>query len=345
MNSQRIADIVAKHGLEKFRAKQISDAFFKKHVRSWSEVAGLSAAVKEKLNAEEPVLRLTEHKLLESSDKRTYKALLKLGDGRIVESVLMEPLPGHWTACISCQVGCAMACTFCATGRMGLLRNMDSEEISDQVLYWRQFIAARKMDVQLSNIVYMGMGEPFHNRRHVFDSIDELTNAEGFGIGSRHISVSTSGLVKGIEELADRHPQVNLAISLHAASDELRDRLMPVANKAHNLDDLAESMQAYLKKTNRKIFIEYILLDGDNDSQAHAEQLATWLNKIQAKHLLHVNLIVYNQTESSHRESSRERARAFLGALEHRGVSATIRKNLGRDIDGACGQLAVMDQK
>ncbi|MEN9359675.1 MAG: hypothetical protein RL095_1210 [Verrucomicrobiota bacterium] len=345
MNSQRIADIVAKHGLEKFRAKQIADAFFRKHVRSWSEVAGLSAAVKEKLAAEEPVLRLSEHKLLESCDRRTYKALLKLGDGRIVESVLMEPIPGHWTACISCQVGCAMACTFCATGRMGLLRNMDSEEISDQVLYWRQFMAARKMEAHLSNIVYMGMGEPFHNRRHVFDSIDELTHAETFGMGSRHISVSTSGLVKGIEELAERHPQVNLALSLHAANDELRDHLMPVANKATNLAGLAESLTAYLKKTNRKVFLEYILLDGDNDSQGHAESLANWINRVHPKHLLHVNLIVYNQTDSAHRESSKERARSFMAALEHRGVSATIRKNLGRDIDGACGQLAVMDQK
>lgn len=237
-----------------------------------------------------------------------------------------------------------MACTFCATGSMGLLRNLTSEEISDQVLFWKQFIKKRKLDARLQNVVYMGMGEPFHNKRQVFDSINELNNPETFNMGSRHISVSTSGLLKPIYEMAEKFPQVNLAISLHAANDTLRTELMPI-NKTFPLDKLAEALTDYLAKTNRKIFIEYILLDNDNDSLENAAELVQFINKVKPKKLLHVNLIVYNQTDSHHRQASRENARIFKDYLIDNGVSATIRKNLGRDIDGACGQLAVHDQK
>ena len=190
----------------------------------------------------------------------------------------------------------------------------------------------------------MGMGEPFHNKTKVFDSIDELKNPQTFNIGSRHISVSTSGLLKPIYEMAERFPQVNLAISLHAANDNLRTGLMPI-NKTFPLDKLAEALTDYLAKTSRKIFIEYILLDGENDSITHADELVAFTNKVNPRHLLHVNLIVYNQTDSAHRQASRDNATKFKEHLQDRGVSVTIRKNLGRDIDGACGQLAVLDQK
>ncbi|MCM8530147.1 MAG: 23S rRNA (adenine(2503)-C(2))-methyltransferase RlmN, partial [Lentisphaeraceae bacterium] len=248
------------------------------------------------------------------------------------------------TACISSQVGCAMACTFCATGTMGLLRNLSSEEISDQVLYWRQFIQKNGIDARLNNVVYMGMGEPFHNKTKVFNSIEELKNPDTFNMGSRHISVSTSGLLKPIYEMAERFPQVNLAISLHAANDDLRTGMMPV-NKTFPLEKLAEALTFYLDKTNRKIFLEYILLDNENDTLKHADELVDFASKVKPSKLLHVNLIVYNQTDSSHRQASRETATRFKDYLLDRGVSATIRKNLGRDIDGACGQLAVLDQK
>ena len=344
MDSSRIQQMIEKYGLEKFRAKQLMTAVFEKNVSSYDQVSTLKKDLREILKEKEPLLCLEEHRLFESSDGRTFKALLKLEDGRIIESVLMSPKPDHWTTCISSQVGCGMACTFCATGRMGLLRNLKSEEITDQVLYWRQFIEKRKLPATLNNVVYMGMGETFHNTRQVFASITELRNPETFNMGSRHISVSTSGLIKPIYQLAEEFPQVNLAISLHAANDTLRTELMPI-NKTFPLEKLAQALTDYLKKTNRKVFMEYILLDNENDSLKDAEELAQFLESIKPKHLLHVNLIVYNQTDSDHRQASRENARRFKEYLQGRGVSATIRKNLGRDIDGACGQLAVMDQK
>lgn len=344
MDSTRINSIIERYGLEKFRVKQLKNAVFEKNVSSYDEVSTLKKDLREKLKEEQPLLCLVEHKVFESSDKRTFKALLKLQDGRIIESVLMSPKPDHWTTCISSQVGCGMACTFCATGKMGLLRNLTSEEITDQVLFWRQFINRRKLDARLSNVVYMGMGEPFHNTKQVFASIEELKNPETFNMGSRHISVSTSGLIKPIYELAEKFPQVNLAISLHAANDTLRSEIMPI-NKAFPLDKLAEALNDYLKKTNRKVFMEYILLDNENDSLEHAEELVVFLRKIKPGKLLHVNLIVYNQTDSKHRQASRENATRFKEYVQDKGVSVTIRKNLGRDIDGACGQLAVLDQK
>lgn len=344
MNTERINQIVEKYGLQKFRVAQLKKALFEDYASSYSEISTLKKDLREQLEKEEPILCMQEHVVQESSDKRTFKALLKLHDGRYIETVLMSPKPDHWTACISSQVGCAMACTFCATGSMGLLRNLTSEEISDQVLFWKQFIKKRNLDARLQNVVYMGMGEPFHNKRQVFDSINELNNPETFNMGSRHISVSTSGLLKPIYEMAEKFPQVNLAISLHAANDTLRTELMPI-NKSFPLDKLAEALTDYLAKTNRKIFIEYILLDNDNDSLENAAELVEFINKVQPKKLLHVNLIVYNQTDSHHRQASRENARIFKDYLIDNGVSATIRKNLGRDIDGACGQLAVHDQK
>lgn len=344
MNTERINRIVEKYGLQKFRVTQLKKALFEDYASSYSEISTLKKDLREQLEKEEPILCMQEHVVQESSDKRTFKALLKLHDGRYIETVLMSPKPDHWTACISSQVGCAMACTFCATGSMGLLRNLTSEEISDQVLFWKQFIKKRQLDARLQNVVYMGMGEPFHNKRQVFDSINELNNPETFNMGSRHISVSTSGLLKPIYEMAEKFPQVNLAISLHAANDTLRTELMPI-NKTFPLDKLAEALTDYLAKTNRKIFIEYILLDNDNDSLENAAELVQFINKVKPKKLLHVNLIVYNQTDSHHRQASRENARIFKDYLIDNGVSATIRKNLGRDIDGACGQLAVHDQK
>lgn len=344
MNTERINQIVEKYGLQKFRVAQLKKALFEDYASSYSEISTLKKDLREQLEKEEPILCMQEHVVQESSDKRTFKALLKLHDGRYIETVLMSPKPDHWTACISSQVGCAMACTFCATGSMGLLRNLTSEEISDQVLFWKQFIKKRNLDARLQNVVYMGMGEPFHNKRQVFDSINELNNPDTFNMGSRHISVSTSGLLKPIYEMAEKFPQVNLAISLHAANDTLRTELMPI-NKSFPLDKLAEALTDYLAKTNRKIFIEYILLDNDNDSLENAAELVEFINKVQPKKLLHVNLIVYNQTDSHHRQASRENARIFKDYLIDNGVSATIRKNLGRDIDGACGQLAVHDQK
>ena len=343
MNTDRIDEIIETHKLPKFRSKQLKKAFFEQHCTSFDQVSTLSKDLRSKLS-EENVLSLSLHKMYTSAEGNCFKALLKLHDDRIIETVLMSPKPGHWTTCISSQVGCALACTFCATGTMGLLRNLTSEEISDQVLFWKQFIQEEGHGFTLNNIVYMGMGEPLHNKKNVFASLRELTNPDTFNIGSRHISVSTSGMVQAIYEFSDEFPQVNLAISLHSADEDQRTSLMPI-NKKWSLADLGKSLQDYLDKTNRKIFIEYILLKNENDSLQDARKLVEFLKGITPTHLLHTNLIVYNETDSSHEQASRENARAFKEYLVSKGVQATIRKNLGRDIDGACGQLAVLDQK
>ncbi len=227
---------------------------------------------------------------------------------------------------------------------MGLTRNLTSEEITDQVLFWRQFIAKNEIGTdRLNNVVYMGMGEPLHNTTEVFDSLEELTNAETFKIGSRHISVSTSGLLKGIEEMADRFPQINLAFSLHAANDNLRSSIMPI-NKAFNLDKIRKGLNDYIEKTHRKVFIEYVLLEGENNEVSHAKDLVIFLKSLNRPELTHTNLIVYNETDSSHKGSTRNKADEFRNYMKNKGLSVTIRKNLGRDIDGACGQLAVKEQ-
>lgn len=348
MNRARIAAIVQRHGWPSYKEKQLLDAIFKQEIADFSAVTTLSRDERAAL-ADEDILTLSLHRLLVSSSKNAYKALLRLkSSGRLIETVLLNPKPGLWSTCISSQVGCAMACSFCATGKMGFRQNLTAEEISDQVLFWRQYLRTNQIQderagkpARLSNVVYMGMGEPFANSEAVFSSLSELIASDGFNLASRHIAISTSGLIPGIKKLGEEFPQVNLALSLHAATDDLRGRLMPV-NKAFPLAKLAEALCTYLDLTKRKIFLEYILLKGENDNDGHARQLAAWIKKLRRPHLLHVNLIVYNQTNSGHRES--ERPRTFKEILADNGIQATIRKNLGRDILAACGQLLTEEE-
>ena len=344
MNRERIQAIVDEYKLPKFRAKQLKEAFFEHHYSSFEQLTNFPKDLRNKLTEENQVLCLTVNKVFASSDQVTYKALLELHDGLKIESVLMSPKPGLWTACISSQVGCAMKCSFCATGTMGLTRNLTSEEISDQVLFWRQFIAKNDIDTErLNNVVYMGMGEPLHNTKEVFNSIEELTADDSFKIGSRHISVSTSGLLKGVKEMAEKFPQVNLALSLHAAKDELRSSIMPI-NKAFDLDKIRTCLDEYIDSTHRKVFIEYVLLEGENNELSHAAELSSFIKSLKRPELTHTNLIVYNETDSEHKCSTKQKADQFRNHLKSKGLSVTIRKNLGRDIDGACGQLAVKEE-
>jgi 23S rRNA (adenine(2503)-C(2))-methyltransferase len=340
MDSARIQHIVDTLELPRFRARQLVDAFFGQHVDSFDAISTFSKDLRARLSAEFTAMTVEENAVFVSSDGRAHKALLTLDDGKIVETVLLNPKPGLWSCCISSQVGCALACTFCATGLLGLLRNLTREEISDQVLYWRQYIRRNEMDCELRNVVYMGMGEPLQNHGAVFASIEELNNPDSFNIGSRHLSVSTSGLTRQMRMFTDRFPQVNLAVSLHAANDSLRESMMPI-NKVNPLSDLADAMRYHITQTRRKVFVEYILLAQENDTDSHAAELADFLRSVGEPHLLHVNLIVYNPTDTEHVQSPRERAHAFKTLLLGRGVPCTIRRNLGRDIDGACGQLAL----
>jgi 23S rRNA (adenine(2503)-C(2))-methyltransferase len=344
----RIKEIVEEKGFKSFKAKQIADGIYKQFVSEFAEITTLSKDERAQLEGES-ILSLEVFRVFRSQEDNTIKALLKLrSSGKLIETVLLNPKPGLWSTCISSQVGCAMACSFCATGTMGFLQNLTAEEIADQVLFWKQFIRKESIRdsesgelAKLSNVVFMGMGEPMANMNAVLDAIAELTNPEALDMGARNISVSTSGLVPGIKLLAENFPQVNLAISLHAPNDELRNKLMPVANKAFPLEKLAESIRWYLEKTNRKIFFEYILLKGENDSLELAAELVEWFKKINAPHLTHINLIVYNKTDSGHEESSRNQAREFKEYLTKNGFPATIRRNLGRDIMAACGQLVI----
>lgn len=340
MSPERIHQFLAEHKQPSFRLKQAMGAFCIdgadsfEAVTTWSK--DLRALATEKVV---PLMSVKEKKFLRSSQKNAFKALLSLTDGNVIETVLMSPKPGLWTTCISSQVGCAMACTFCATGKLGLMRNLTPEEITDQVLFWIQFMKREGIDERLSNIVYMGMGEPMANLNNVEESMRILTKPDVFNFGDRHLSISTSGLTPGIVKLGKNWPQVNLAVSLHVANNDERTAMMPV-NKAFNLEKLQAALKEYFQYSNRKVFLEYILLKDQNDTPRHARELAKFIEGIEKPHLLHVNLIVYNKTNSKYEETSREHAREFLEMLRKMNVHATIRKNLGRDIQGACGQLA-----
>ena len=242
-----------------------------------------------------------------------------------------------------------MGCRFCATGKMGFKRNLTAEEITDQILFWRQYLKKfqnskfKIKNYTISNIVYMGMGEPFLNWEEVSKSIKDLTNKKLFGLGSRSLSISTVGIAEGIEKMALEFPQINLAISLHFASDEKRTTYMPI-NKKDNLESLKQSLKKYFQISKRKVFLEYIMLDGINDSTRDAKMLADYIYSIGNRQLLHVNLIRYNSTPETSVEnlhpSSKNQTQFFKKELEKLHISVTIRKSLGEEVQGACGQLA-----
>lgn len=325
--------------MPKFRLGQIRKAIFADGVSSFGEITTLSKELREKMDNELKLLSFEPRQVLVSKAGDAMKVLLKLKDGELIETVLISPVPGSWSACISCQVGCAMGCRFCATGKMGFKRDLTTEEITDQILFWRQYLKKSKIAGNFSNIVYMGMGEPFNNWENVSESIRQLTDPELFGFGSRSLSVSTSGIAQGIGRLAQEFPQVNLAISLHFANDEKRSNFMPV-NKKDNMEALRLALCGYFSLTKRKVFIEYVLLEGINDGKEDVVELAQYLKSIGHQQLLHVNLIRYNATPGAFKSSSRTAAEKFKENLQRLGVNATIRKSLGEEISAACGQLA-----
>lgn len=344
MDIEKLKQFLQENNLPKFRLGQIQKAIFTDGVSSFCEITTLSKDLREKMEKEMKLLSFEIEKVLIAKDGQSIKALLKLEDGSLIETVLISPKPEIWSACISCQVGCAMGCRFCATGKMGFKRNLTTEEITDQVLFWKQYLKQNnsKFKIQNSkftNVVYMGMGEPFNNWNHVAESIKILTDENRFGFGSRSLSVSTSGIAEGIERMASEFPQVNLAISLHFASDEKRDRFMPV-NKKDNLENLRQALKRYFEITKRKVFLEYIMLDGINDTALDAKQLSDFIFSVGNTHLLHMNLIRYNMTSEDLKPSSKTRTQLFKQELEKHGVHATIRKSLGEEIEAACGQLA-----
>ena len=312
-----------------YRLKQIKQALFCDLVDDWESATVLPAGLRRKL-AEGFPLKIEADAFL-SKDEAAVKILLHLSDGLKVESVLMRHNDRR-TVCVSSQVGCALGCAFCATGRFGFKRNLEAGEIVEQVLFWARYL---KQDHQkLTNIVFMGMGEPFLNYDNVLSAIKILNDPEGFNLGARHFSISTAGVIEGINKLAAEPLQVNLAISLHAPNDELRERLMPV-NKKYPINEILKAVDHYIGMNRRRVMFEYIMIKDVNDSPREAAELA----RIVRGRLCFVNLISYNPT-SIFEPSPAGRTKEFKKILEKEGVAVTQRWRLGSDIDAACGQLA-----
>ena len=309
-----------------FRGKQVF-SWLHKGVRSFDEMSNLSKALREKLNnAYYITVPAVERKQVSAQDG-TVKYLWKLADGNCIETVLMQYHHGN-TVCISSQVGCRMGCAFCASTIGGKVRDLTPSEILDQVLFTRL-----DSGLPVSNIVLMGIGEPMDNLDNVLRFLELVNHSEGLNIGMRHISLSTCGVLPGIERLADLGLQLTLSVSLHAPDSETRSKIMPV-NKAYDVEKLFAACHAYFKKTGRRISFEYAMIDGVNDSDAQADLIAEKIRGMPG----HVNLIPLNDVAESPLKPSR-RTRQFQQRLESHGVTATVRRSLGGDIDASCGQL------
>lgn len=326
--------LAAAFGLPRYRLSQIYRAVAKELAADFEAISVLPAPLRTKLNAAMVPSSLRLEREATSKDGQTTKFLFALGDGKEVEAVLMRHQGGRTTACISSQAGCALKCDFCATGQGGFFRNMTALEIFDQALHLARHAAREKLS--LTNLVFMGMGEPFLNYDAVMDAVAMINDGQGFNMGARHITISTAGVVPGIVRFASEGIQINLAISLHAPDDDLRTKLMPI-NKKWPIAKLMEAVHAYVAATNRKVFYEYLMLAEVNDRPEDARQLADLLGGP----LHHVNLIPYNATDAPYRRSSAAAMRRFQSILRERGVPSTIRHTMGDDIAAACGQLRV----
>src|SRR5579864_6831482 len=320
--------------LPRYRLAQIYRAAAKELVADLKAISVLPAALRAKLGEQLKLSSLTLEREQTSKDGQTTKFLFALADGKEVEAVLMRHHGGRTTACISSQAGCALKCDFCATGQGGFFRNMTALEIFDQAVHVAR--RGRLEERSLTNLVFMGMGEPFLNYDAVMDAVALLNDGQGFNLGARHITISTAGVVPGIEKFAQEGVQINLAISLHAPDDVLRTKLMPI-NKKWPIAKLMESVKAYVGSSNRKVFYEYLMLAGVNDRPDDARQLADLLGGP----LHHVNLIPYNATDAPFQRSEPAAMRRFQEILRERDVPSTIRHTMGDDIAAACGQLRV----
>lgn len=316
-----------------YRARQIWQGLYQNLWETPEDFTTLPSALRERLSEELSFSSLTPAQVLHSKDGETTKALFHLTDDRAVEAVLMR-YEERRTLCISTQAGCAMGCVFCATGQMGFKRNLSSGEIVQQVIYYARKLHAQ--GEQVTNIVVMGMGEPFHNYDNTLAAIDLLNHSEGLNLGARRFTISTVGLAPMIHKFAAEKRQINLAISLHAANDELRSSMLPV-NRKYPLSDLIPACRDYVASTGRRITFEWALIQGVNDSPAHAAELAALVKGM----ICHVNIIPLNPTKNfSGQGSTRERAESFRAELELAGIPCTIRIRRGIDIHAGCGQLA-----
>ncbi len=326
----RLEEILA--GRPAYRARQARAAVFHRLCRSWEEATDLPADLR-KLLARQVPLEIPA-RLARSEGGDTVRAAIRLADGETVETVLMRHRPGRNTVCVSSQAGCPLGCEFCLTGDRGFARNLTRGEIAAQALFWSRYL--RDRSARVSNLVFMGMGEPFLNYDEVLAAARMINAPEGLGIGARRISISTAGGTEGIDRLAGEDLQINLSISLHAPDNRLRSRLMPV-NDAYPLEAVLGAAAGYIEKTGRRVMVEYLLLAGVNDSPAAAESLAALLRQ-RLDRLYFVNLISYSRT-GKYRPSPEPAVRKFARILEGEGITVTRRYRFGGGISAACGQL------
>ena len=321
-----------------FRVKQVFDWLWKKNCRSFDEMTSLSKTTRQKLTCQFKFPVVTLDQEYKSSDG-TIKSVFLLEDGMKVEGVLI-PTDGRTTACISSQVGCALGCNFCATGKLGFRRNLTSPEIYDQVFLINNQ-SEKYFGTGISNIVFMGMGEPLLNYSNLCKAIEKITSPDSMGMSPQRLTVSTVGIPKMIRQIADDQAKFHLAISLHAPTNEKRDKIIPL-NAKFPLSELTEALKFYHQKTKKRITLEYILFGNFNDSLADAAELARFCKSFPVK----INLIEYNQVENSEfRESTQIKIKQFHDFLESKNLVVNIRRSKGKDIDAACGQLALKEDR
>ena len=333
LSFEELAERVGALGERPYRAKQLWRQLWQR-AATYDRMPDIPRPLRDRLAGELP-LGVEVLAVREADRGATRKALLRVGD-HVVETVLMG-YRGRVTVCVSSQVGCAMGCGFCATGQMGLRNNLTAGEIVAQVIWARRAAADLPATTprRLTNVVFMGMGEPLSNERHTFAALEKMTDPAALGIGDRHVTMSTVGVVPGIERLGERFPQVGLAVSLHASTDELRDELVPV-NRLWPLAALEDAVAAWHERTHRRPSIEWAMIDRTNDTEEQAEHLVPIALRLRA----HVNLIPLNPTPGWPTAPSPKHAIArFVAILEDAGVAVTVRDTRGREIEAACGQL------
>lgn len=332
-----IEEFAKKYSIKKYRVDQFNQKYYKEYISSWDELTTWPKDLREDLKKEIPFSKLIYQENDISKDGKTEKVLFKTEKGNFVESVLMKE-KGRNTVCVSCMSGCPVGCIFCATGQMGLNESLDCQQIIDQILYFGRKLKTR--EEKISNIVYMGMGEPLLNLKSVSLSIETILDKDRLGFGKRRATVSTSGYVQNLKTFLDKNYGVKIAISLHAPNQKLRDMLMPKVSKTNTLKELFKVLDEYTQRTKKRITYEYVLLKGVNDSVENAIELANLLKG----RLALVNLINYNEVECLPFKKS-DSIKTFQMVLLNNGVNCTIRKSQGGDIKGACGQLAVDSDK
>lgn len=321
------------HGEKKFRAKQVYEWLWNKSLKNFDDMSNISLSTRELLKTHFVINHILVD-LMQHSTDGTIKNAVKLFDDKIVESVLI-PTSKRITACVSSQVGCSLDCNFCATARLKRMRNLNPDEIYDQVVAIKEE-AETYFQRPLTNIVFMGMGEPLLNYANVIAAIEKITSPEGLGMAARRITLSTVGITKMIRKMADDGVKFNLAVSLHSAINETRSRLMPI-NETNSVEELGEALRYWYEKTKRQVTYEYVIWEGINDDERHVRALAKFCKIIPSK----VNIIQYNPIdEGEFRQAKPEAVEMYVRILENQGIVAKVRRSRGQDIDAACGQLA-----